>query len=876
LKQLNHLNIECVRRDRGAFGRMTSMLLERDCQLTVLASLVNDLGESGGKVALVRGEAGIGKSSLVDEFMARHRDAAHILFGACDDLLTPQTLGPFWDVSRDEPSIAAVLSNDDRRRVQASLLDLLSRALRPTILVIEDTQWADEATLDVIKFLGRRIGRTNGLLMLTYRDTEVDSDHPLRQVIGDLPPTSIKRIQVGPLSAEAVATMIGDGALKATTVLDQTDGNPLYVSELVAWGSEDVPSSIQEMVLGRASLASPEARHLLEAAAVIPGESERNLLATIVGSDLGGLVECERSGLLRSVGDRIAYTHELQRRAIEASIRPERRRALNEQVLQALGPTADPARLVHHAREAQDTEALIQYAPIAARAAMAAESAREAVAHFRLLGPHIEDMDQKEAASILHEWARQEFYLHDPAAVDLIDRAISISRTQGDQVELGRALAFSARINMQLLHTEVALERAEEAVAILEDRRNPAALSYALSMLAYVTWLYVEDVPASLEIARRALAVAEESGDVSVRIRALSVMGNMEYSVGIAGGIERLETVRVLASESDDHDAEARALSNMTAMSADFRDMTRAPDFARRTIETAARYEMRSIEAEAHAMYAEILMWQGRWAAVEDVASVALGTQPSAETIAWRVLGTLQARRGRSEARTALERMWALAGDAEQLTVIDPAAAALAEYIWLSGDHDSEWLRRLDKILAEGIEVGNPWPSGALALWMWKLGRLESAPEGTLDMYGWIIDGDLDSAIAFWSERGVPYEHALALMHGTADQQLRALRIAEDLGADALAARIRSSLVTAGYTLPRGKARSTRENVAGLTARQAEVLGLLARGLSNADIADDLFLSLRTVENHVAAVLLKLDVPNRDAAVARAREQGIL
>ena len=143
-------------------------------------------------------------------------------------------------------------------------------------------------------------------------------------------------------------------------------------------------------------------------------------------------------------------------------------------------------------------------------------------------------------------------------------------------------------------------------------------------------------------------------------------------------------------------------------------------------------------------------------------------------------------------------------------------------------------------------------------------------------MYAWIIEGDLDPAIAFWSERAVPYEHALALMHGTTDQQLKALRIAEDLGADALAARIRAELVAVGHSPPRGRARATRDHAAGLTARQAEVLGLLAEGRSNVEIADELFLSPRTVENHVAAVLMKLDVPSRDAAAVIARDRGIL
>jgi DNA-binding CsgD family transcriptional regulator len=476
----------------------------------------------------------------------------------------------------------------------------------------------------------------------------------------------------------------------------------------------------------------------------------------------------------------------------------------------------------------------------------------------------------------LYDWAQQEFYLHNAAAVDLAERAVDLLRGGNDSLALGRALTLSAQINLRHLRTSVSVAQSSEAVAILEQQSDSAEYASALSALALVTWLYVEDVPASLEIVNQALEAAEASGDKRAEIQALIAKGNMQYSVGIAGGMELLETARSLAEKVGDRESETRALSNMTGMAADFRNMPLATDLARRTLETAARYDMRAAEAQTSAMYAEILLWNGKWDEVEDTASAAFGAQPYAETIAWRVLGTLQARRGRTETRIALDRMWALAESAEQLTVMDPAAAVLAEYLWLSGDDGSQWLESLDSVLAKGIEVGKPWPSGSLAFWMWKLGRLDSRPDGTFDFYGWIIDGEPERAVEFWHARGVPYEEALSRMHCGRDEQLRALRIAESLGADALASRIRGLLAADGVTPPRGFGRATRDHTAGLTQRQAEVLDLLAEGLTNADIADRLFLSPRTVENHVAAILMKLDAPTRARAVAAARERAIL
>ncbi|MEE9534290.1 MAG: AAA family ATPase, partial [Acidimicrobiia bacterium] len=115
------------------------MLLERDGELGLLADLLAGVEASGGKVVLVRGEAGIGKSALVREFVEGHSGEAHVYFGSCDDLLTPQPLGPFWDIARGEPLLAGPLKEGDRPGVLAATLDLLSGTLRPNILVIEDT-----------------------------------------------------------------------------------------------------------------------------------------------------------------------------------------------------------------------------------------------------------------------------------------------------------------------------------------------------------------------------------------------------------------------------------------------------------------------------------------------------------------------------------------------------------------------------------------------------------------------------------------------------------------------------------------------------------------------------------------------------------------
>ncbi len=803
--------------------------------------------------------------------MAEVSADAHVLVGACDDLLTPQPLGPFWDIAREDTSVAAPLRHGDRRAVMEALLALLARRPRPTVVVLEDTQWADEASLDVVMFLGRRIARTNGVLVLTYRDGEVDADHPLRQVIGGLPSQALLRLALDRLSADGVAAMVADRLLDADRVL-----GAIRVTEVLASGVETVPSSVHDSVLARVARLASDALILLRLVSIVPGGAEHALIERVLGPVIPDVGPCLQLGLLQVDDDGVSFAHELQRRAVESSLTATDRRRLNRRVLEALAGMAEPARLVHHARQADDAAAIIAYAPLAARAAMAIGSHREAVAHFRTLEPYLDRLTPADRAAVLDDWAREESYLDDPKALELSGRAIAVYRSVGDDVSLARALTFAVRIHELHGMPDRAEASAMEAVSILEAHPPNAALGAALGQVAWLRLMRGDDDRRGVEIADRAITIAEALGDDLTVSHALILKGAIQHSSDDRSGFSLVEEGYERAVQGGHHFMEVYALVNLAGLCGDIRDVARAADMARRARDTAARYELRSLEAYARAMYAEILLWQGDWTHAEDVATSVLGANPHAESIAWRTLGLLQARRGRAEAGTTLERMWSMAEVSGELQNVDPAAAALAEHMWLTDDHDPDRIRRLQEVYDRGRRSGFVWPSGALTFWMWQLGLLPTVPEGVTQFYRHTMEGDTEVAVAFWETRALPYDLALALMHGDHEARIRSLRILEDLGALGTAHRVRTMLRADGVHVPRGRSRPTREHAAGLTARQAEVLELLSQDLTNLEIADRLFVSHRTVENHVAAILMKLDVPTRQAAVASARSQGLL
>ena len=245
-------------------------LLERAALLDELSGALADTAE-GGRVVLVAGEAGIGKSTLVKRFTERQAAQARFLLGACDPLLTPRALGPLHDIARQTGGRLAELlaSGSPREAVFAALLDQLTRPPRQ-VVVVEDTHWADEATLDLLVFLGRRLERTPAMLIVTYRDDEVGADHPLRGVLGALPQGVVRRVRPQPLSEAAVAELAPRAGRPAAGLRELTGGNPLLVTEVLAAGDTGVPMTVRDLVLARLAGLPADAREVARLVAVVP------------------------------------------------------------------------------------------------------------------------------------------------------------------------------------------------------------------------------------------------------------------------------------------------------------------------------------------------------------------------------------------------------------------------------------------------------------------------------------------------------------------------------------------------------------------------------------------------------------------------------
>ena len=228
-------------------------MLERDLALATLNGALGSSRRGEGRVVLVTGEPGIGKTWLVRQFLQDLGETTKVLLGTCDDLSIPRPLGPIRDLAGSvSPALARALSDGAAPHdIQTLLIDELEHPPSPTVLVIEDVHWADDATLDSITVLGRRIGSLPALLILTFRAGEAPLGHRLHATVGAIPASSTEVIELAPLSQRAVTALAGDDA---DTVYAATGGNPFYVSELLASPSTaKLPPSVANAVLGRAS-----------------------------------------------------------------------------------------------------------------------------------------------------------------------------------------------------------------------------------------------------------------------------------------------------------------------------------------------------------------------------------------------------------------------------------------------------------------------------------------------------------------------------------------------------------------------------------------------------------------------------------------------
>jgi DNA-binding CsgD family transcriptional regulator len=854
-------------------------LLERETILAGLAEALDDAVAGEGRLVFVAGAGGVGKTAVASAFASGC--GRPVRWGACDPLSSPVPLAPIAD-------IAATARTDALRGVldRASTSHEVFTALRdevaeaPSVLVVEDAHWADEATLDVLRILGRRITTLPLVAVVTFRDEPGVTDDPLRIALGDLASApGVARLTVEPLTRAAVHALADGREVDADELYARTGGNAFFVQEVLAAGGATVPPTVLDAVLARRSRLDAAAQALLDAVACSPQPSEPWLLDAVCPGWADAVGDAVAIDMLTEADGTIAFRHEIARDAVAGVMTPARRRELHAAILAALiaaPETTEPARLAHHAELARDPAATVLHATAAARRAEAVGAYRQAATQYGRALEHLGDDDPAERATLLEARA-EAHYLADEqlASIDDLEAAIEIHRTSGD---VGREADATAALTPRLLcrarvdEAHAAVTRAIDLVGGAPRRETARALA-ALAHLEVVT----DHLDASIDAGERAIAAAQAFDDVATEVDAtITVAEARAFRACTTAEAELVGALELARRHGLDH-LEARAL-NALALTA-----VLAWDFAgvdRWTGEGLAFCDGNDLDLWRLSILSLTVtssLDRGRMTEAVETAQLLLADErdsPGPRAEALRVLTVVRARRGDPAPREALAEALALVDD--PAWTID-VAISRAEVALLDG-RPADVVDATDEALAICDGRASLRPYGEVVLWRHRAGLEVPSGRPVPEPIALEVAGRAGEAARAWDALGCSYHAALARALSD-DVELIAEGHAALLAQGAAAAakiaarRLRERGVKG---IARGPRATTMGNAAQLTARELAVLELVAEGLSNAQVAERLFVSPRTVDYHVSAVLRKLGVRSRGEAVAAARERALL
>jgi DNA-binding CsgD family transcriptional regulator len=867
--------------------------LERGEQLSRLSRALADATVGHGRIIALAGAAGTGKTTLVERFARDQRTVARIYAGACENLSTPEPLLPLRDIAR--ANAAALDLSHGHMAAFETVLQLLTKDAKPALLILEDMHWADVATLDLIRFLGRRIAQVKALVLATYRDDELGARSALRDVLAEAPAGSVERIAIEELSLPAVTSMAEKAGRNGKELYDLTGGNPFLVTEALAAELDTTPQSVRDATLARAARLAPDARAVLEVVSIFPRRADPAIVARLVEAGFdNGLDQCAERGMLRVDDDGLTFRHELARRAIEESLPISRRRKLHQNAVEALKSASQtrPSEIAHHAEHAGDVPTLVEFAKRAGEEAARAGAPREAAAHFAAMLRHREALGPDLVVGTLELHAEQSYLTGaSDAAVQSMREAAEIRRAAGNAVALGRDLTRLTRYSWMSGRRTDAERYVAEAITVLEAAGAGAELAWAYSHRSQLEMLASKQESA-IQWGEKALDLAQKLGEQEALIHALGNVGTarMERS-----GLEAVADVNrslELARAAGLHDHVERASCNLSCCAYWRRDYRRALEY----IEAGAAYAVERGLAHWEAYlrgwramtWLDLGEWQAADAESQNIAGWG-GVPDLYRSPALFALARLRVRRGDPDAETPLELARKFTEALNELQRDVYIVAITAERAWLArGVHpeqagsnqpahdDGEIVDRLRDIHMLAIERKLGWVVEETALWLYLMGEPVAAAKLS-QPYRAHCSGDWREAAGAWRKLARPYEEALALSEGDEQAQRDALAIFDRLGAAPAAARLRRQMRIAGLrAIPRGPIAGTRANSAGLTRRQAQVLALLSDGLSNPEIADRLCISAKTAEHHVSAIMARFDAATRRQAIVAARKLGLL
>ncbi len=864
------------------------MFLEREAILKKLHELDSSVCGSGGKIVFISGEAGIGKTTLIDHFLSGLEPDRRRAVGLCDPLHTPRPLGPVQDLAFQ------LFDTNEAAAREDAYFDGFAQKLEafgtPAVLVMEDLHWVDDRTLDWLKFIGRRLAALPVLMICSYRDDEVDAGHSLRSAMGHIPAASKVQIPLSPLSLDAVRQFGADNGLAAEKILEITGGNPFFLTEIAAetLDAGQIPNSVADALNARLNQLTDPAVHFIEILScwpgLIPSRSLRVLPADVVEA---GMEAAFRRRFLIEVEGGFKFRHELMRHAAYGRLLPHQKSEahglfLNFLLEEGAEPPLDL--VVYHAYGAQNDEVLLRYAPLAAEKAAEYGAHREAALYLGYVKQLIHKAPDEQAADILERWAYEEGLSRsiDGNVIEAQETALAIWRKIGRPDRVGENLRWLSRFTWYLGEAEKAQNYIQQAIAVLENEAPSSETAKAYALRAQFFMLQ-DSMAEAVEWGLKALEVEQRFSDPETRAHALNSVGSAKLFRGDREGETYLRESLRISLEGRFHEQAARVYTNLSECLIELRDLDGAERLLLEGIAFDTEHDLDSWTYYLIGRKAQLRFEQDRYdeavAIARDVLSrenqTLLMQMPAMLILARSLLrlGDGDAPEALARARDAAEKI----GEPQYLVAV--WIAELEQAVLSANKQGAE--AAFERLSGLDPDLLSPRKCGEFLFWCAMAGlpvdrwRDRSVPPA----FRLLLDGDIRGACDAFEAEASRYLAAWSLVSSRDGSLLQeADGIFRDIGAQSARKSLRTSVgVVSGKDelpkLERGQYSAAKQHPYGLTAKEQAVLRLLVDGKSNAAIADELSRSRRTVENHVAAILSKLQAKSRLDVILRAQNE---
>jgi DNA-binding CsgD family transcriptional regulator len=854
-------------------------LLERERELEMLRVAVRQAAAGGqGAGFALTGDSGAGKSALVEAVCAEAGDL-RVLRGHCDPLNTPRPLGPFRDLAvpgLEDIGHADVLLSEVCEQVYAAL------RTEPTVLVVEDLHWVDAASVDVLRFLARRVESMPLVLLMTYRDLEIDPRHSARVLLGDVAALDgLSTLALRPLTVDGVKHLVHGTGLDAERVHAVTGGNPFFVTAVTREPDLPMPGSVRDAVLARTADVSQADFEVLQLVATAPDRLNDRVLP-LLDVDLPTLRRLDETALLTRTNDGIVFRHELARLAVESTVPPGGGSRLHARLLDALEQVEprEPAVLSHHAVLARDPARAAAYAREAAAEAIRAGAHSEAAAFFETALEHLDDVAPGERAELLLALSYQQYMTSRLAeALDNARATFSLWQEAGDEAGLAGAHAAVAIYEYYNARRRQAEDHLERAASIATGAGSRLAFGHARTTRAYLAYMR-SDVALALDCLRDADDVIEEQPEAFLELRGRVIDDANALATGDGEARTRLFDHMEAARAQGFDELASTVYSNLANLDVEHGRYRAAERVLAESLPFTFERDIPICRHWQTGVRTRLQFVKGHWnAALEDASSVldARG-MPFATLWPHLVRALVPLRRGDEAQLSEVEDAWSLAERLDEPLRRLAVLAALAEVAWMTDRPDPRVSElAVAQLPVLGTAPGADWAAGNLAVWLRRLDLPVDLPPHVAEPFRHVLEGRYADAASWWHLAGDPFDEAMAWTDSPdAEDRIRGVTQLDKLGAVGTADRLRVVLRQEGLTtVPQRPRESTRANHGGLTNRQLDVARLVARGLSNNEIAGRLYISPKTADHHVSAILAKLGLPNRRAVVVQADELGL-